>query len=203
MTHIEFHGKVKTLRHEPVCFIEGIAKKASVQNGLRKERNMGGEVRWCRVPQRRWKWWRSTELEWFNTIYIWKEGFPGGARDKEPTCQCRRHKETLVWSLVLEDPLEEGNVTHSSILVWRIPWWPWKLPILRVNVDCCYSVAKSCLTLYNSMDCSTPGFPVHHHLLEVAQNHVHWVSDDIQPSHPLSPPSPPAFNLSQHQGLFQ
>ena len=122
MTHIEFHGKVKTLRHEPVCFIEGIAKKASVQNGLRKERNMGGEVRWCRVPQRRWKWWRSTELEWFNTIYVWKEGFPGGARDKEPTCQCRRHKETLVWSLVLEDPLEEGNVTHSSILVWRIPW---------------------------------------------------------------------------------
>ena len=52
------------------------------------------------------------------------------------------------------------------------------------------------------MDCSTPGFPVHHQFLELAQTHVHRVSDSIQPSHPLSSPSPPAFNLSQHQGLF-
>ena len=53
------------------------------------------------------------------------------------------------------------------------------------------------------MDCSTPGFPVHHYLLESAQTHVHSVSDAIQPSHPLLPPSPPVLNLSQHQGLFQ
>ena len=53
------------------------------------------------------------------------------------------------------------------------------------------------------MDCSTPGFPVHHQLLELTQTHVHWVSDAVQPSHPLSFPSPPAFNLSQHQGLFK
>ena len=53
------------------------------------------------------------------------------------------------------------------------------------------------------MDCSTPGFPVHHQLPELAQTHVHWVGDAIQPSHSLSPPSPPALNLSQHQGLFQ
>ena len=65
------------------------------------------------------------------------------------------------------------------------------------------SVAQSSLTLCNPMDCSTPGFPVHHQLLELAQTHVHWVGDAIQPSHPLSSPSPPAFNLSQHQGLFQ
>ena len=52
------------------------------------------------------------------------------------------------------------------------------------------------------MDCSTPSFPVHHQLLEFAQTHVHWVSDAIQPSHPLPSPSLPAFNLSQHQGLF-
>ena len=51
--------------------------------------------------------------------------------------------------------------------------------------------------------CSTPGFPVFHCLSEFAQTHVHWVSDAIQPSHPLSSPSPPAFNLSQHQDLFQ
>ena len=53
------------------------------------------------------------------------------------------------------------------------------------------------------MDCSTPGFPVHHQLLEFSQTHVHWVGDAIQPSYPLSSPSPPAFNLSQHQNLFQ
>ena len=53
------------------------------------------------------------------------------------------------------------------------------------------------------MDCSMPGFPVHHQLPEPTQTHVHWVGDAIQPSHPLSPPSPPDFSLSQHQGLFQ
>ena len=53
------------------------------------------------------------------------------------------------------------------------------------------------------MDCSTPGLPVQHQLPELAQTHVHWVSDAIQPSHCLSSPSPPAFNPSQHQGLFQ
>ena len=65
------------------------------------------------------------------------------------------------------------------------------------------SVIHSCPTLCDPMDCSTPGFPVLHHLTELAQTHVHWVGDAIQPSHPLSSPSPPAFNLSQHQGLFQ
>ena len=67
--------------------------------------------------------------------------------------------------------------------------------------DCC-SVAKSCLTL-QPMNCSTPPFPVLHYLLEFAQTRVHWVDDAIQPSHPLSPPSPPTVNISQHQGLSQ
>ena len=61
------------------------------------------------------------------------------------------------------------------------------------------SVAQSCPTLCNPMDCSTPGLPVHHQLLEFTQTHVHLVSDAIQPSHPLSSPFPLAFNLSQHQ----
>ena len=64
------------------------------------------------------------------------------------------------------------------------------------------SVAQSCLTLCNHMGCSTPASTVYHQLLELAQTHVHRVSDAIQPSHPLSSSSP-AFNLSQHQGLFQ
>ena len=63
------------------------------------------------------------------------------------------------------------------------------------------SVAQLCLTLCNPVDCSTPGLPVLHQLPESAQTHVHWVSDAVQPSHPLSSPSPPAFNLSQHQGF--
>ena len=65
------------------------------------------------------------------------------------------------------------------------------------------SVAQSCLTLCDPMDCSTPGLPVHCQLLEFTQTHVHWVSNAIQPSHPLSSPSPPALNRSQHQGLFK
>ena len=65
------------------------------------------------------------------------------------------------------------------------------------------SVAQSCQTPCNPMDCSTPGIPVHHQPLAFIQTHVHWVSDAIQPSHPLSAPSPLTFNLSQHQGLFK
>ena len=65
------------------------------------------------------------------------------------------------------------------------------------------SVTQSCPTLCDPMDCSMPGFPVHHQLLELAQTYVHWVGDAIQPSHLLSSSSPLAFNLSQHQGLFK
>ena len=65
------------------------------------------------------------------------------------------------------------------------------------------SVAQSYLTLCDPMNRSMPGLPVHHQLPESTQSHVHWVGDAIQPSHPLSSPSPPALNLSQHQGLFK
>ena len=70
---------------------------------------------------------------------------------------------------------------------------------------CCQfsSVSQSCLTLCHAMNRSTPGLPVHHHLPEFTQTHVHRVGDAIQPSHPLLSPSPPALNLSQHQGLFK
>ena len=85
---------------------------------------------------------------------------------------------------------------------------PWQFSVPRPFIPpstltpCCFSVAQSCPTCCDPMDCSTPGLPVHHHLLDLAQTYVHWVSDAIQPSRPLSSPSPPAFNLSQHQGLF-
>ena len=72
---------------------------------------------------------------------------------------------------------------------------------ISVSVQCS-SVAQSCPTLCEPMNHSMPGLPVHHQLPESTQTHVHRVDDAIQPSHPLSSPSPLAFNLSQHQGLF-
>ena len=72
-----------------------------------------------------------------------------------------------------------------------------------ISYCCCCSVAKSCPTLWDPMNGSTPGFPVLHYLLQFSHTHVYWVSDAIQPSHPLSPPSPFALNLSLHKSLFQ
>ena len=77
---------------------------------------------------------------------------------------------------------------------------------VRVYIPQCRRVQFSSVTqfdLCNPTDCITPGFPVHHPFQELAQIHIHWVSDAIQPSHPLLSPSPPAFSLSQDQGLFQ
>ena len=85
--------------------------------------------------------------------------------------------------------------------------------LLTWDVHCCFlikillnqfsSIALSCPILCNPMDCSMPDLPVHHQHHKLAETHVRQVSGAIQPSHPLSPPSPPAFNPSQHQGLFQ
>ena len=81
---------------------------------------------------------------------------------------------------------------RNTLLVW--------FSLLLVQFS---SVAQSCPTLCEPMNCSTPGLPVHHQLLEFTHTHVHLVSDAIQPSHLLSSPSPPAPNPSQHQSLFQ
>ena len=83
---------------------------------------------------------------------------------------------------------ELGKCYNSELLVFR--------DLLSVQFS---SVTQSCLTLWGPMDCSTPGLPVHHQLPEFTQTHVHGVGDAIQPSHPLSSPSPPALSLSQHQ----
>ena len=82
----------------------------------------------------------------------------------------------------------------QNSLVWH------KIQVSFILLFCYSSVTQSCPTICNPMDCRTPGFPVLHHLLEFAQTQV---SDAIQPSQTLSPPSPLALNLSQHQGLFQ
>ena len=109
---------------------------------------------------------------------------------------------------------------HSSGGFW---WWGWLcfckvrgymgnlciLPSVLLWILQCFkklslsSIAQSHPTLCNPLDCSMPGLPAHHQLLEFTQTHVHWISDAIWPSHPLSSPFPPALNLSQHQGLFK
>ena len=93
-----------------------------------------------------------------------------------------------------------------QLFMSRSPNWNCKLLLSRESFSIIFvfsSVAQLCPALCDLMDCSTPGLPVHHQLPEFTQTHVHWVSDAIQPSHPLSSPSPPAFSLSQHQGLFK
>ena len=94
------------------------------------------------------------------------------------------------WSDALQ--LSESWWNHY---IWEACWANWSVQFR--------SVAQSRPSLCDFMDCSTPGLPVHHQLSKFAQTHVHWVGDAIQPSHPLSSLSPPTFNLSQHQGLFQ
>ena len=89
-----------------------------------------------------------------------------------------------------------GEILHFQ---WAPMWYLccWSMDHTEFS-----SVTQLCPSLCHPMDCSTPGLPVLHQLLELAQTHVHQVSDATQPSHPLSSPSPLASNLSQHQGLF-
>ena len=86
---------------------------------------------------------------------------------------------------------------NMSQFIWR------KSQCRRKSIRSVIRVVQLCPTFCNPMTCSTPGFPVPRHFPEFAQNHIHWVGDAIQPSHSLSSPSPPAFNLAQHQDLFQ
>ena len=94
------------------------------------------------------------------------------------------------------------NQMAKKIAAFResLPSASWQISFLWLLFS---SVAQLCPTLCDPMDCSTPGYHVHHQLPELTQTHTHWVSDAIQPSHPLSSPSPPAPNPSQHQGVFQ
>ena len=86
----------------------------------------------------------------------------------------------------------------GSVPSWAVFWKSFR----RIDIQFS-SVSQSCPTLCNPMDCSMPGLPVHRQLPEFTQTHVHWLSDAIQPSHPLLSPSPPVPNPSQHQSLFQ
>ena len=112
-------------------------------------------------------------------------------------------------------PTPTPDPSHALSRLWPLPSrLPCQKDLLLCFLENAYSVRKvglvqfnsvtqSCPTLCNPMNRSTPGLPIHHQLPEFTQTHVHWVGDAIQPSHPLSSPSPPALSLSQHQGLFK
>ena len=112
-------------------------------------------------------------------------------------------------SSLLDVPSENYMSSGKYTLGWSWSWvvlpkvqW-FSLSAVVMALVQFSSVAQSCPTLWDPMNCSTPGLPVHHQLPGFTQTHAHRVSDAIQPSHPLSSPSPPALNPSQHQGLFK
>ena len=129
--------------------------------------------------------------------------------------QCRRHRKHRFDPWLRNIPWRRKWLPTDSILLWEIPWTEEtgglivhgitksQTPVSTFEAVQFSSVSQSCLILCNPMNRSTPGLPVHHQLLEFTQIHVHQVGDVIQPFHPLSSPSPPALNPSQHQGLFQ
>ena len=107
------------------------------------------------------------------------------------------HMLLLIWYFILlltHNTSTSRQISSSSSLCLRASMY-----VSSVQFS---AVSQSCPTLFDPMDYSTPGFPVNHQFPEFTQINVHWVSDAMQPSHPLSSPSPPTFNLSQHQGLF-
>ena len=152
------------------------------------------------------KWWSSQKLMDEDVLLIWLltsvrgRAFPGHIRCHGGVAI------SATWSQWRRSPLPNSNKleTYAWCALAKTE------PILGSTVGsqltcrcCCCSVALLCQTLCGPTDCSTPGFPVLHHIPELAQTHVHQVCDAVQPSHSLTSPSPRAFNLSQHQGLFQ
>ena len=139
-------------------------------------------------------------------------GFPCDSAGKE--CTCNAGDLSSIPGLGRSpggghgNPLQYSGLENSMVYSpwgrkqldtteWLSLHWLLEFLVCRLTVPCCCSVAKSCLTLCDPTNCSTPGFPVLYYLLKFAQTHVHWISDVIQPSHPLSSSSPPTFSLSQ------
>ena len=135
-----------------------------------------------------------------------------GLHAQKTSSQHVGNHESRITSLLQkrQENQKEMKATHYQICKFDI----YKLSCVMLYKEMCQhfkdlynsvhfcSLTQSCLTLCDPMDCSTPGLPVPHHLLEFAQIHIHCIGDAIQPSHPLRPSSPSALNLSQHQRLF-
>ena len=162
-------------------------------------------------------WYIGAKCWWFLSTWTWLECKAYGLVWKEKT---RKVNGAKSWRILHFMYIVQA-LSHCKVYLIRkvkmIQWWDISIILAallrikkertRVSFNClaCQfsSVSQLCPTFYDPMDCSTPGLPVHHQLLESTQTNVHWVGDAIQPSHPLSSPSPPTFSLSQHQGLFK
>ena len=116
------------------------------------------------------------------------------------SCSVAKSCPTLCHPMDCSPP---GSAVHGILQARILEWVAISFSRGSSHIPCISSVAQLCPILCDPMDCSMPGFPVHHQLTELAQTHVHPVSDAIQSSHPLASLSSPAFNLSQHQGLFK
>ena len=139
-----------------------------------------------------WHFWSDAAREHSQMpVTLWR-----GAKEDS---SCRL---TSLYSLIMKWANVIGFVVCLGILWGQLILAIWRFK-MRFTRHQFISVPELCLTLCDPMDCSTSGLPIHHQLLEFTQIHVHWVGDAIQPSHPLSSPSPPTLNLSQHQGLFK
>ena len=144
----------------------------------------------------------ATELNWTDVCNI---GVPQYVRQMLTNMKGEINSNTIIvgtfnTELTLMDTSTKQKISKETH--FRQQKQQMQRPWNGNKLSCC-AVAQSHPTLCDPMECSTPGFPVHHHLPEPTQTHVHRVGDAIQPSHPLLSPSPPALNLSQHQGLFQ
>ena len=152
-------------------------------------------------------------FSFFTTPYFFSTSIPQIPKDLEKNVVVLFFKVFLKNTYLIALSLSRGmwklscRPLWSSSLTRDVTWAPWlgsmDLSHWTTSSVQFSSVAHSCRTLCDYLDCSMPGFPVYHQLLELAQIQVCWVGDAIQPSHPLSSPSPSAFNLSQHQGLSQ
>ena len=134
----------------------------------------------------------------------WKEGKSGNkpafTRLRQPSFQSTQSLTVLIWDLLQCVCSIKSNPLWEKITLFKASNF---LSSFLYSMPQFSSVAQSCPTLCDPMDCHMPGFPVHHQISELAKTHVHRVGDAIQPSHPRSSPSPPAFNLSQNHSLFQ
>ena len=123
-----------------------------------------------------------------------------------PMHACMLSRFSRVWLCDPRDSSPSGSSVHRILQVRILEWVAISFSYLFlpfINQFQFSSVPQSCLIHCDPMDCSIPGLPVHHQFPEFTQTHLHWVSDAIQPSHPLSSPFPPALIPSQHQGLFK
>ena len=157
---------------------------------IEKARDFQENIHFCFIYQSLWLYGSQKTVENSSRAGNTRPPYPP---PQKSVCRSRSNSQNQTWSNELVP-----NRERSTSRLYCHPAYLTDMQSQSVS-----SVTQPCLTLCNPIDCSTPGLPVYHQLLEFTQTHVHRVGDAIQPSYPLLSPSPLSFNLSQHQGLFK